>query len=129
MSERKAILIDNAAKPGGHYSHAVVANGFAYVSGQGPADPQTGQKPSDFAGQVRQTLVNLRTILEGLGLSMDDVVKINSYLTDLDKFSEYDQIYREFFSSSPPARTTIGCQLKGILVEIDCVAALPPAKP
>ena len=122
---RKALIVDAALKPGGHYSHAVIANGFVYVSGQGPADPKTNVAPDDFAGQGRQTLRNVQTILEGAGAGMKDVVKVNTYLSDLTRFPEYNTIYKEFFPSEPPARTTIGCQLYGIQVEIDCVAVLP----
>jgi len=122
---RKALIVDAALKPGGHYSHAIIANGFVYVSGQGPADPKTGVAPDAFAEQVRQTLRNVQIILQGAGADMKDVVKINAYLSDLTRFPEYNTIYKEFFPSEPPARTTIGCQLFGIQVEIDCVAALP----
>jgi 2-iminobutanoate/2-iminopropanoate deaminase len=122
---RKALIVDTAAKPGGHYSHAVIANGFVYVSGQGPANPKTGVAPDNFAEQVRQTLRNVQTILQGAGADMKDVVKINAYLSDLTRFAEYNLIYKEFFPAEPPARTTIGCQLYGIHVEIDCVAVLP----
>jgi len=122
---RKALIVDAALKPGGHYSHAIVANGFVYVSGQGPADPKTGVAPDAFAEQVRQTLRNVQIILKGAGADMKDVVKINAYLSDLTRFPEYNTIYKEFFPAEPPARTTIGCQLFGIQVEIDCVAVLP----
>lgn len=122
---RTALMIDGAVKPAGQYSHAIVANGFVYVSGQGPADPVTGKVPDAFAAQVRQTLRNLQIILEGAGASLRDVVKVNTYLSDVTRFQEYNEIYREFFMQDPPARTTIGCQLVGILVEIDCVAVLP----
>ncbi len=122
---RKALIVDAALKPGGHYSHAIVANGFVYVSGQGPADPKTGVAPDAFAEQVRQTLRNVQIILKGAGADMKDVVKINAYRSDLPRFPEYNAIYKEFFPAEPPARTTIGCQLFGIQVEIDCVAVLP----
>lgn len=122
---RKAIMVEGAVKPAGHYSHAVLANGFVYVSGQGPADPVTAVVPDDFASQVRQTLRNLEIILKGLGASLGDVVKVNTYLNDVTRFQAYNTIYREFFPSEPPARTTIGCQLTGIQIEIDCVAILP----
>ena len=121
---RKAMMVEGAVKPAGQYSHAVVANGFVFVSGQGPADPATGAMPDGFAAQVRQTLTNLRTILRGAGADMADVVKVNAYLSDATRFSEYNEIYREFFPHDPPARTTIGCQLVGILVEIDCISVL-----
>jgi 2-iminobutanoate/2-iminopropanoate deaminase len=121
---RQALMIAGAAAAGGHYSHAVVANGFVFVSGQGPKEPETGLMPDSFEGQVRQTLTNLRTILEGAGSSLDDVVKINCYLSALTHFGEWNAIYAEFFPAAPPARTTVGCQLNGILVEVDCIAVL-----
>ncbi len=122
---RKAIMVDGAAKPGGHYSHAVIAGGFVYVAGQGPVDPATGVMPDAFAAQVRQTLRNLQAILKGAGADLKDVVKVNAYLSDITRFQEYNTIYKEFFPSEPPARTTIALQLVGIQVEIDCVAVLP----
>jgi len=122
---RKAHIVEGAAKPAGQYSHAVTANGFVYVSGQGPVDPKTGVMSDNFAEQIRQTIRNIETILKGVGASLNDVVKINAYLADLTRFKEYNAVYTEFFKTEPPARTTIGCQLHGIHVEIDCVAALP----
>lgn len=121
---RQALIIDGASKPGGTYSHAVVAHGFVYVSGQTGTDPKTGETPDNFQAQVRQTLTNLKTILDGAGSSLADVVKINAYLTDMTRFDEWDAVYREFFPAAPPARTTIACQLYGVLVEVDCVAVL-----
>lgn len=122
---RKAITATKGAKPAGQYSHAIVANGFVFVSGQGPVNPKTGKMPTDFAGQVRQTLKNVQTILKAAGADMKDVVKVNTYLVDLTRFEEYNNVYKEFFKTEPPARTTVATGLKGILVEIDCIAALP----
>jgi len=122
---RSANMVEGAAKPAGPYSHAVVANGFVFVSGQGPADPATNAVSDGFADQLRQTLRNLQTILRGVGADLRDVVKINAYLSDVTRFREYNEIYKEFFTADPPARTTVGSQLVGIQVEIDCVAVLP----
>jgi 2-iminobutanoate/2-iminopropanoate deaminase len=102
----------------------VVANGFVFVSGQGPVDPETGSMPDAFADQVRQTLENLRTILEAAGSSVDNVVKVNAYVTDLTRFAEFNEVYKEFFRHEPPARTTVATALLGILVEVDCVATV-----
>ena len=106
----------------GPYSHAVVANGFVYVSGQGPVNPETKSAPDGFEDQVRQTFENLRTILEAAGSGLGDVVKVNAYVTDLTRFARFNEVYREFFPQDPPARTTVGADLLGILVEVDCVA-------
>jgi 2-iminobutanoate/2-iminopropanoate deaminase len=83
--------------------------------------------PDGFADQVRQTLTNVRTILEAAGTSLDNVVKVNAYVTDLTRFSEFNEVYGEFFQQDPPARTTVGASLLGFLVEVDCVAALEEA--
>lgn len=121
---RETITAAGAPEPAGPYSHAVVANGFVYVSGQGPVNPETGSAPDGFEDQVRQTFENLRTILEAAGSGMEDVLKVNAYLTDLTRFAQFNDVYKGFFGDEPPARTTVGADLLGILVEIDCVAVL-----
>src|SRR4051794_22279239 len=121
---RKPIIVERGAKAAGQYSHAVIANGLVFVSGQGPADPATNIVPDSFVAQVRQTIRNVQTILRGAGAELADVVKVNTYLSDVTRFQEYNEIYKEFFPESPPARTTVGSQLVGIQVEIDCVAVL-----
>jgi 2-iminobutanoate/2-iminopropanoate deaminase len=119
---RETITAGNAPEPAGPYSHAVVAGGFVYVSGQGPVQPETGEMPDAFEEQVRQTLSNLKTILEAAGSGPDNVVKVNAYITDLTRFSEFNEVYKEFFQDAPPARTTVATALLGMLVEVDCVA-------
>ena len=121
---RQTITAEKGPAPAGPYSHAVVANGFVFVSGQGPIDPEAGTMPDAFKDQVRQTLRNVQTILEAAGSSLDDVVKVNAYVTDLTRFAEFNEVYKEFFQNDPPARTTVATGLLGFLVEIDCIAAL-----
>jgi 2-iminobutanoate/2-iminopropanoate deaminase len=121
---RKTVMADKGPAPAGPYSHAVVANGFVFISGQGPVNPETGAMPDAFADQVRQTLKNVQTILEAAGSSLDDVVKVNAYVTDLTRFAEFNDVYKEFFQDDPPARTTVATALLGILVEVDCIAAI-----
>ncbi len=121
---RKTVTADRGPAPAGPYSHAVVANGFVFISGQGPVNPETGTMPDAFADQVRQTFKNVQTILEAAGSSLDDVVKVNAYVTDLTRFAEFNDVYKEFFRDDPPARTTVATALLGILVEVDCIAAL-----
>jgi 2-iminobutanoate/2-iminopropanoate deaminase len=124
---RKTVTAEKGPKPAGPYSHAVVSGGFVFISGQGPVDPETGTMPDAFADQVRQTLKNVRTILEAAGSGLDEVVKVNAYVTDLTRFQEFNEVYKEFFTNDPPARTTVGTSLLGFLVEIDCIAAVPDA--
>lgn len=121
---RVAKNIPGAVPPIGPYSHAVISNGFVFVSGQGPADPRTGEISEQFKEQARQTLRNIQIILEGVDLKMKDVVKVQVYLSDLEHFSAFNEVYREFFTGEYPVRTTVGAQLLGIMVEIDCIAAL-----
>jgi 2-iminobutanoate/2-iminopropanoate deaminase len=122
---RKTVTAERGPKPAGPYSHAVVSNGFVFVSGQGPVDPETNTMPDAFEAQVRQTLKNVQTILEAAGSSLDDVVKVNAYVTDLTRFKKFNEVYEEFFRQDLPARTTVGTSLLGFLVEVDCIAALP----
>jgi 2-iminobutanoate/2-iminopropanoate deaminase len=122
---KKHIILKEAAKPAGPYSHAVVAHGFVFVAGQGPSVPETGITPDNFKEQVRQTLRNVQTILRGVGCEMKDVIKVNAYLTDPTRFAEYNEVYGEFFTSDFPVRTTVQTGLIKILVEIDCIAVLP----
>ena len=121
---RRTVMAEGGPAPAGPYSHAVIANGFVFVSGQGPVNPETGSMPDAFADQVRQTLENLRTILEAAGSSVDNVVKVNAYVTDLTRFAEFNEVYKEFFRHEPPARTTVATALLGILVEVDCIASV-----
>jgi 2-iminobutanoate/2-iminopropanoate deaminase len=121
---KKTVMAEKGPKPAGPYSHAVVANGFVFISGQGPVDPETGTMPDAFADQVRQTLRNVQTILEAAGTSLDNVVKVNAYVTDLTRFQEFNEVYGEFFQQDPPARTTVGSSLLGFLVEVDCIASI-----
>jgi 2-iminobutanoate/2-iminopropanoate deaminase len=119
---RETITAENAPEPAGPYSHAVIAGGFVYISGQAPIEPETGEMPDSFEEQVRLTLNNVKTILEAAGSGLDRVVKVNAYITDLTRFSEFNEVYQEFFQDAPPARTTVATALLGILVEVDCVA-------
>ncbi|HEX7974508.1 MAG TPA: Rid family detoxifying hydrolase [Anaerolineales bacterium] len=123
---KKAVMVAQAAKAIGPYSHAVIANGFVFVSGQGPFNPQTGTASPAFSEQARQVFENIKTILEGVGLGLDDVVKVNAYLLDLANFQEFNQVYRTYFSHDFPVRTTVSCALPGTgaQVEVDCIAAV-----
>jgi len=124
MTDIRPIFAKYGAKPAGQYSHAIVANGFVFVSGQAGRHPQTGQLPSDLAEEIRQAIRNVEIILKAAGSDLAHVVRVTAYLTDLDNFKLYNDIYKEFFPEQPPARTTIGCLLNGIQVEIDCIAVL-----
>ncbi|SMH29605.1 RidA family protein [Mesorhizobium australicum] len=122
---REAIMVPGAVSPAGHYSHAVIANGFVFVAGQGPADPATRKVTGTFREQVRRTIENIRTILNGAGADLGDMVKVTVFLSDIALFREYDAVYREMVPEGPAARTTVAAMLNNIDIEIDCIAVLP----
>lgn len=106
---RKGINAPEAAAIG-PYSHAVEANGFVYFSGQTPIDPGTGKlREGSITVQTRQCFANLFAVLEAAGLTQDDVVNVQVYLTDMTDFQEMNAVYSEQFDEPYPARTTIGC--------------------
>ena len=124
---RKNVTTDQAPKPIGPYSQAVVENGFVFLAGQGPTDPKTGKyTPSDVQGETRQTFANLKAILEAAGSSLDKVVKCNVYLRDINDFQAMNEVYKTMFAQPYPARTTIqaGALPGNIAVEIECIAKL-----
>jgi reactive intermediate/imine deaminase len=124
---KTAVHTTNAPQPAGPYSQGVEANGFFYTAGFGPQNPATGAVAESVADQTRQVLRNVQAVLAERGLSMDDCVKTTVHLADLADFAEFNGAYAEFFSEPYPVRTTVGSQLANILVEIDVVAAIPPA--
>ncbi len=118
----RAVVPASGPKPVGPYTPGIEAGGYLYVSGQGARAPD-GTMPATFAGQVRQTLENVRTIVEAAGLSMEHVVYTHVYLEDISKFAEMNRVYAEFFPGEPPARATLGvARLPGTPVEINAVA-------
>lgn len=117
---------DNAPNPGGAYSHGVIAHGFLYTCGMGPANPATNKVEAEgIEEQTRQVLKNLQAILAEKGASLDQVVKVTAHLQHVQRdFAAYNKVYQEFFSAPFPVRTTVGSDLANILVEIDFVVAL-----
>jgi 2-iminobutanoate/2-iminopropanoate deaminase len=105
-------------------SSAIQTESLVFVSGQGGLDPQTGSVVgSDLESQTVQTMENIRQILAAAGLTLDDVVKCNIYLSDRKLYEEFNNIYRRFFTSPFPSRTAIYCDLNyDLLVEIDVIA-------
>ena len=94
------------------------------MAGQRPVDAVTNAIPPSFAEQAGLCLQNVRHVLEAGGATTDDVVAVNVFLADISHFAEFNEIYASFFKKPYPARTTISCALRGILVEINAIAEI-----
>ncbi len=127
-SSRSVVKTTKAPAPGGHYSQAIRVGSHVYVSGSGPFDPKTHQVVGkNAAAQTRQTLQNIRAILNAASVDLKDVVKVTIYLKDMRDFNEMDKTYRTFFPQHPPARTTVQVGLYGRdrLIAADAIAIKP----
>ena len=120
---KTAIVTDKAPKALGPYSAGVVSNGSINVSGQLGIDPATGKLAGDDI-QTRQSLTNLKNILEAAGASMADVVETTVLLADINEFGAMNEIYAEFFEAPYPARAAfqVAALPGGGKVEIKAVA-------
>ena len=121
---KKIIASPLAPKAVGPYSQAVEAAGTIYVSGQLPIDASTGRMPEGIEAQTRQSLTNLRHILEEAGSSLEAVVKTTVLLQDMGDFVAMNAVYAEFFTEGQyPARSAVevGALPRGALVEIETI--------
>jgi 2-iminobutanoate/2-iminopropanoate deaminase len=124
---RKTITTQNAPAAIGPYSQAVVWNGLAFLSGQIPLDPSTGEiVAGDIEAQTERVLANVRAVLEAAGSSLERVVKTTVFLKDLSEFPRMNEVYAGYFPSDPPARSTVEAARlpRDVRVEIDCIAAI-----
>ncbi|HPE69124.1 MAG TPA: RidA family protein [Thermotogota bacterium] len=115
----------SAPKAVGPYSIAVSAGELLFISGQMPINPKTGQiVEGSIAEQARQVLENLKVITEECGSSLEHVVKVTVFLTDMTKFSELNEVYATFFTNAPPARAVVEVRAlpKGVDVEMEAIA-------
>ena len=122
----KVISTKNAPAAIGPYSQAIQVGNLVYTSGQIPIDPATGVfADGGIKEQTRQSLTNVKAILEEVGLSMSNVVKTTVFMADMGDFAEMNAVYAEFFSEPYPARSAVAVKTlpKGALVEIEVVAA------
>ena len=122
---RKTVISEKGPKAIGPYTHACWAGNLLYLSGQTPLDPQNQKLvASDIGLQTARAFDNLEAVLNEAGLSMEDVIKCNVYLTSMDNFAGMNAVYAKRFKAPYPARTTVavlGLPL-GALVEIEMIA-------
>lgn len=122
---REQISTKNAPAAIGAYSQAILSNDIIFTSGQLPMDPETGEMvENDIKKQTKQSLDNLKFILNEANSDFNNILKTTIFLSDLNDFSEVNKIYAEYFDGSPPARSCIEVSKlpKDSLIEIEAIA-------
>ncbi len=121
---REVVKTNKAPKAIGPYSVGIKTETFIFTAGAAGIVPETGNIiEGGIENETRQTLTNIKNILEAAGSSMDMVVKTSVFLRDMADFTRMNAVYAEFFSDQPPARTTVQAVLpKNVAVEIDAIA-------
>jgi len=122
---RTVISTPDAPKAIGPYSQAIKANGFVFVSGQVAIDPATQQViAGDAAAQTERIMQNLSAILKAGGAGLENVVRSTVFLKNMGDFAAMNEVYGKYFTSAPPARSTVEVARlpKDVLVEIDVIA-------
>jgi 2-iminobutanoate/2-iminopropanoate deaminase len=124
---KDVVLTEKGPKPIGPYSQAIKSAGFLFASGQVALDPHTNEFLSgDIRQQTERVLENIKGILEAGGVNLHHVVKTTVFLKDLNDFAAMNEVYGKYFSSAPPARSTVQVARlpKDALVEIEVIASL-----
>ena len=122
---KQIVATAQAPKAIGPYSQVVTWNGLAFLSGQIPLDPATGQiVEGDIAVQTERVLENLKAVLEACGSSLAQVLKTTVYLKDMGEFPRMNEVYARYFPENPPARATVEVARlpRDVRVEIDAIA-------
>lgn len=129
--KRKTYTAEGAVSVG-PYSHAVDSGDLVFLSGQTPMDPKTGKiAEGDIGPQTVQCFANLENVLMAAELTMEDVVKVNVFLTEMKNFSLMNEVYATRFAAPYPARSTIGVRELplGALIEIEMIARRSTVRP
>jgi len=122
---KRALQIPGAPAPIGPYSQAILSNNTLYVSGQIPLNPQTGELANSSIEQsTHQVMQNINSLLSEAEMDFNDIVKCSIFLKNLDNFTKVNQIYSEYFRSTPPARETVEVSKlpMDVEIEISCIA-------
>ena len=123
--KREIIETDKAPRLPLPFSQAVRMGNLVFVSGQGPIDPITHQVKGDIKAQTERMLENIKAILGAAGTNLLNVVSTTVYLTDLQNFEGMNEVYQKYFPKEPPPRATVQAGLlRGMLVEMQCIAAI-----
>lgn len=126
---KEAVHTQDGPRPGGAYSQAMVVGPLVFTSGVTPVDPATGKVvDGDVAVQTERVLRNLEAILRAAGSGLEHAVKATVHLADLKRdFVAFNETYARIMPDPKPVRTTVGSDLRGVLVEIDLVAEVADA--
>ncbi len=121
---KESINVKGAPAAVGPYVHAVRTGELIFLSGQLGLNPQTGELPEEIEAQTRQSLENIKTVLEGCGSDLDHVVKTSIFLANIEDFGKVNEIYAEYFAGEVPARSCVEAANlpKAGLVEIEAIA-------
>ncbi len=122
----RVITSEKIPEPKGHYSPAIEHNGLLYLSGQLPVHPETGQVPNNIQDQVQQVLENIRLILTEAGTSMDQVLQMRLYISDIALWGAVNEVYASFLGAHKPVRAIIPTRdlHHGCLIEVEALAVL-----
>jgi len=127
MADKQIFFSEKAPKPKGPYSQAVIHNGLLYLSGQVPVDTVTGLMVRGTLEEETETVLNnIKIIAEEAGAGMEDVLKVSCYLSDIEDYAMFNNVYQKYFIENPPARTVIqaGKLPMDVQIEIDAIVAL-----
>ncbi len=125
---KEVVNTEKAPAALGPYSQAIKFGNLLFSSGQIPMDPATGEiVADDVENQTRQVLENVRAVLEEAGTSLDKVLKTTVFIKNMDDFGKINDVYAEYFTENPPARSTVEVARlpKDVQVEIEVIATLP----
>ena len=122
--KREVIHTNNAPGAIGPYSQGIIVGDFVYTSGQIPINPATGVMESDIKLATKQSMENIKAILEEAGTSLENVVKTSIFLKDLNDFAAVNEVYGTYFTENPPARSCVQeAKLpKDAVIEIEAIA-------
>ena len=124
MAEKISFHTDKAAELGGPYSQAIIYKDMIYISGQGAVDPSTNQLiTGTIESEAKLALENIKIIMESAGSSLDKILQVSVYLTDIRDYARFNEVYRNYFNDPMPARTCVEVRKLpfGLRVEIDTV--------
>lgn len=128
MSKKEIIQTTKAPKPTAPLSQATKFGNLVFVSGSAGRHPETGEYPEGgIKEQTRQTLENMKAVLEEAGTSLENILKVTAFLKDLDDRPGFNEVYSSYFPVNQPARTALGAGAlgEGMLVEIEAIACIP----